>query len=266
MVQSVDEKDAPKSPLKRTPLREPGESLGDALNEMLFKTIAFWVLLPIYFLLLAFNELIHRWLGMRPSPWLWAGVAVVAAVLSVIRIRRLVHTARPLALGRDGERVVGQGLEALRADAYQVFHDIVCREGGRTFNIDHVVIGPGGVFTVETKTISKTKDGKVVYDGERLTVNGFAPDRDPIGQAQSQRRWLKNMLRESAGRQFPIRPVVVYPGWWVDEGPSGSEVWVLNDKRLFSYIRNEPKSLERPEVHLAAYHLAQYVRSPNTPG
>jgi hypothetical protein len=64
---------------------------------------------------------------------------------------------------------------------YLVFHDIV----GNGFNIDHVLVGPTGVYTVDTKTISKPARGacEVVYYGEKVTVSGFTPDRNPAVQA-----------------------------------------------------------------------------------
>ena len=77
------------------------------------------------------------------------------------------------------------------------FHDVV----GLGFNVDHVIVGPAGVFTVETKTWSKPAkgDAKVVFDGERVRINGFEPDRNPIVQAKAQARWLKEVLAESTG-------------------------------------------------------------------
>jgi hypothetical protein len=57
---------------------------------------------------------------------------------------------RTLRQGIEGEKAVGQFLERLREQRYQVFHDLV----GDGFNVDHVLIGPAGVFTIETKTSS----------------------------------------------------------------------------------------------------------------
>ena len=55
-------------------------------------------------------------------------------------------------------------------------HDLI----GENFNVDHVLLGPADIFTVETKTLSKPARGKaeVRYDGQTLTVNGYTPDRD----------------------------------------------------------------------------------------
>jgi Nuclease-related domain len=131
-----------------------------------------------------------------------------------------------LKLGRDGEKAVGQFLETLRERRYRVFHDIV----GGNFNLDHVLIGPAGVFTVETKTHRKPSgDARVTFGGETIRIDGFEPDRDPIIQAKAQASWLCELLSESTGRNFAVRSAIVFPGWFVDyTGPKerGEEIGV----------------------------------------
>jgi hypothetical protein len=60
------------------------------------------------------------------------------------------------AQGADGEEIVGEILESLVADGWQVIHDVSFGRG----NIDHIVVGPGGLFTVETKS----RRGRVLLD------------------------------------------------------------------------------------------------------
>ena len=61
---------------------------------------------------------------------------------------------------------------------YQVIGDLVCKDGERTFNIDHVVVGPTGVFSIETKHWKKPAgpDHRIFYDGRRILVDGHAPE------------------------------------------------------------------------------------------
>jgi hypothetical protein len=60
------------------------------------------------------------------------------------------------AQGAEGEEVVGEILEGLEADGWQVIHDVSFGRG----NIDHIVVGPGGLFTVETKS----RRGRILLD------------------------------------------------------------------------------------------------------
>src|SRR5690606_21380475 len=107
----------------------------------------------------------------------------------------LVYEARLLKLGRDGERVVADHLQELAANGWHVFHDIQ----GDGFNIDHVVIGRGGIFTVETKTRSKPlgKPARIIVDQNGISVAGSAASRDAIEQALAQASWLAKQLRNS---------------------------------------------------------------------
>jgi hypothetical protein len=147
----------------------------------------------------------------------------------------------------------------LRKRGYRAFHDVV----GNGFNVDHILIGPAGVFTVETKTHSKPKGNThIVFDGQAVRVNGFEPDRDPIVQAKAQGSWLRELLAESTGRKFTVRSVIVYPGWYVDETHyKGNSVWVLEPKRLPIFLDQEPRRLSPEDIHLAAFHLSRFVRT-----
>jgi Nuclease-related domain len=131
-----------------------------------------------------------------------------------------------LKLGRDGEKAVGQFLEVLRERGCRVFHDLI----GDGFNVDHVIIGRTGVYTVETKTISKPSgDAKVVFDGDRLLVNGRSLGRDPVVRSRAQANWLRDLLTETTGRTYKVKPVIVFPGWYVESSGSGQRdaPWVL---------------------------------------
>jgi hypothetical protein len=50
--------------------------------------------------------------------------------------------------GYEGERHVGALLDGLASQGWLTIHDVAVTKG----NVDHIVIGPGGVLTVETKS------------------------------------------------------------------------------------------------------------------
>jgi hypothetical protein len=138
-----------------------------------------------------------------------------------------------------------------------VIHDVV----GDGFNIDHVVIGPGGVYSIETKTFSKRIEGTVSFDGKSLKAAGYSPDRDPIVQGKAQAYWLKQLLAESTGRNVFVRPVVLFPGWFVEaEKGAMKDFWVLNPKALPQFLANEPETLSAEDVRLLTFHLSRYIR------
>ena len=75
-------------------------------------------------------------------------------------------------------------LEDLRAQGYAVFHDIP----GDGFNVDHALIGPAGIFAIETKTRAKPADLAEILDtlvtlaeadrGESGRFGGRLPEGD----------------------------------------------------------------------------------------
>ncbi len=91
-------------------------------------------------------------------------------------------------------------------------------------------------------------------------MNGFSPDRDPIEQAKARAGWLKELIQESTGKTFKVRPVVLYPGWFISKQPKGVEVWVLNPKNLSAFLEHENSHLSPEEAKLAAFHLSRNIR------
>jgi hypothetical protein len=172
---------------------------------------------------------------------------------------RTVKAIKQLKLGRDGERAVAEQLDVLKGEGAVVLHDLI----GDGFNLDHVVLSRQGVFVVETKTRTKPARGSptVTFDGKTLLVDGFEPERNPVTQAQGNARWLAQILRTSTGKEFPVRPVVLFPGWFVEPFPKGSTVWILSPKALPPFIQHEPTRINESDLHLAAFHLGRYIRT-----
>lgn len=80
--------------------------------------------------------------------WLTCAIEVGVVVLLVLTDR----TASPLIdrwrRGAAGEELVGQVLDNLRDSGWFALHDVQLGRG----NIDHVLVGPAGIFTIETKS------------------------------------------------------------------------------------------------------------------
>ena len=176
-----------RSPLKAPPLRNPGQSLDKEIRRLLVEDFTYYIYMAGVFVVIVLTEGI-RWLNNSPpAPILYTLVAAPVIIYAGRKAFLAKRKIRNLELGREGEKAVGQYLDKLREEGYQVFHDIVA-DG---FNLDHVLIGPSGVFAIETKTISKpsNREAVVQYDGEKVTVAGFEPDRDPVQQVKASASW-----------------------------------------------------------------------------
>jgi hypothetical protein len=248
-----------RSPLKDKPLRNPGQSVREHRFDLYYdKLLAPGVVVLILALWTA-----HEWFRFfypAPPQPLVASVFLVGFIgYAWWQHRRTWPKIRALKQAEDGEKAVGQLLDGLRVSGYSVFHDVV----GAGFNVDHVLIGPAGVFSIETKTWSKPAKGspEISFDGETLRAAGWEPDRNPIVQAKAQASWLHGLLAGSTGKGFPVRPVVLFPGWYVkDSRGSRNELWVLEPKALSAFLSNEPEAMTAEDAKLAAFHLSRFIR------
>lgn len=247
-----------KSPLKAKPLRNPGQSLDEQIETLLNDKITPWILVVIVPIVLAGLEW-FRWSTQKPyNPGIYTATALVTTAIGVWKLRRFRRELQLLRLGRDGEKAVGQFLEDLRKEGYKIFHDI----RGEGFNIDHVVIGSTGIYSIETKTFSKpvNRNTKIFFDGDSITKGGFQIGRDPVVQARAQSKWLSELLEGSTGRKNWVRPVVLFPGWFVESGWQ-PDVWVLNPKSLKAFMKKQTHCLSEEDVALFSFHLSRFVRA-----
>lgn len=136
--------------------------------------------------------------------------------------------------GATGEEKIGAILAAL-SDEYVVIHDLECPNG----NIDHVVIGPNGVFQIETKA----HGGKVHVENGTLLVNGKPPEKDFIRQAQRNSMWLKEQIRTKAGLNLRVTALLVFANAFTTGDRRIQHVCVCNARSLAHYLNRPSKTV-----------------------
>ena len=252
-------RERPQASFKVPPLRVPGQPVDEQINALQDK-IGEQFLAPFLFVAVSTYGWIQWWTGRPVHPLIFSIVTIIMVLYAGTRISSIKVTIRNLQLGRDGERLVGQMLEQLRAKGYRVFHDIP----GPSFNIDHAIVGPAGIFTIETKSRTKPLIGscKVLYDGNALQIAGKRAVDQPLRQARAQARWLTTLVnRESTGK-YNVRPVLVFPEWYVERigCRTKDDVWVLNPKALAKFLECEPHILSNASMEFVARILALHCR------
>lgn len=131
--------------------------------------------------------------------------------------------------GARGEEMVAALLEGLPG-GYHVFHDVPCGTAG---GIDHMVVGPTGLFVIETKFWS----GAVKLDGGAILVDGRQPSRPPIRQVRATVRALTEYLEERLESVPPCVPVVCFASNTLGGGRGAAEgTMVCNASELSSLI------------------------------
>ena len=248
-----------RSPLKESLLRLPGQSIDEQIQRLFNEKLLNYALVALVFFLLALVSWIQALTHSPLNPWLSSVAAILVIAYCAFRLRKTSRELKQLKLGREGERAVAEQLDVLKRQGAIIFHDVV----GDGFNLDHVVLSSRGVFVVETKTRTKPVKGSpsVTFDGNTVLINGLEPERNPIAQVQANAKWLAQTLRASTGKEYHVRPVVLFPGWFVEPFPKGSSVWVLTPKALVSFIEHEPIHIKEEDLHLVAFHLARYIKA-----
>jgi len=247
-----------KSPLKDPPLRQAGQLVQEEIDRLINDKFMGYAMAMAVVMGLAASEWYRWYFNTPPRPLPATIIAILVLGYFLAKTLKVKNQLQSLRLGRDSEKEVGEYLEHLRRDGCIVFHDIV----GDNFNLDHVILSTKGIYTVETKTWSKPVSGeaKVRYDGEHLHIDGLGEKDEVLLQTKAESMWLKGILRETTGREYHIKPVVVFPGWFV-ESRNHYKHWVLNPKALPQFIQNQDDILTSEDVKLAAYHLSRYIRT-----
>ncbi len=132
-----------------------------------------------------------------------AGAALLAAAaVLVVASARSVRRVRAFFKGARGEERVAAVLAAL-PDGFTVFHGVNGDAGARCSgagDIDHVVVGPAGVWVVETKCW----DGRVEVGASDVLFEGEPPSHDPVEQI---RRLTAQVVADLARRLPSVPPV-----------------------------------------------------------
>jgi hypothetical protein len=254
-------KKATRSPLRQDSLPQAGDSAYGQARDIMDGPVLGWIIAIATSAGMTWVQFV-AWSSKEPlHPGYFAAITVVVGIIGAIKIRSHIKKIRNYVLAAEGERSVGQLLEQTREKGYRVYHDIRC-DG---FNIDHVLIGPGGVFVIETKTASKPTSGNVTikYDGEKVRIGNHEPDRDPVAQAKACRDHIANLLTKVTNRRPKMRAVVLYPGWYVERQPRGVEVWVLSPGAFVKFLDGEFQVVSGDETGLLSAALESYCRLSN---
>lgn len=256
--------EARKFPFSDNVLRLPGESLSQKAEELSFDFSLYFGLIPLAPLMVYAIYLQEIAIdGEVPPAVALMLLLIAAAAVSYLSIRlfRILSERHNYQLGYAGEVAVGSALNELMRQGYYVFHDV---KGDGEYNIDHIVVGPNGVFAVETKAKTKSKKVpserayKVGYDGKYLYYPDCpsAKQKDFIGQAERGAKWVGKWLSEAAGATVDAIPVLVMPGWFIDRtGPGG--ILVLSHNQLDELTKRKGVHFDQELIARIAYQVKQ---------
>jgi len=248
-------------------LRSPGETqlkwvLHFEENLVLYVALAALVPVLVTWPILLLVQRLTGW-------WVLVGLAVlVIAFIGVFLVaarwlRNKMTEGWDRYLGYFGERFVAEQLDSLKAHGWKVFHDVPGEAHEKKFNLDHVAVGPGGVYVIETKTRRKgaarpgRKDNVVYFDGHVLDWP-WGEDEHGLEQAERNAIWLAETIKADAKERVHVSPILALPGWWLEERKPFKNprlARAANPKWLPRWLGESPEVLEPTRIEAIAAAL-----------
>jgi len=230
-------------------MEEAAEALVDALIQAVLAGLIFGISFGTLYPVLGNgvgHPIIFAEIWKAPLGWLFILVValLMGSFLWMIWKARMVleFTAdvRKWRFGLRGEQAVAERLtdRSLAAAGYSSFHDV---PGEGDWNIDHVVVGPGGVFVLETKARPRRRATRqqqehvVRFDGRKLQFPWCYDDK-VVEQVERNARWVREFLAAFPPKNVPVHPVIVVPGWYV-ETEGNYPVKAMNADYLIGYLQ-----------------------------
>jgi hypothetical protein len=192
------------------------------------------------------TALLGKVLGLHDLRFLGSEVALLASMFVILRY--VLPLVERHDRGATGEEEVGGVLDGLAGDGWHVIHDASLGHG----NVDHILIGPAGVFTVETKS----HPGPVRV----ARVHGAT-----LSQAQAQRKAIERVTGEM------VEPLLVFSRAWVDKPLARRKgVRVAPARMLAGYLERHRVTLTLQEVEETRARVAEALQeyraaSPHAP-
>jgi hypothetical protein len=176
------------------------------------------------------TALLGRAFGLHDKRFLGWDVALLACMFAISRY--VLPLVERINRGAAAEEHVGGLLDNLAG--WRVIHDASMGRG----NVDHILIGPAGVFTVETKS----HPGPV-----RVAMLHGAT----IRQAHAQRKAVETITG------LKVEPLLVYSRAWIDRPLARRKgVRVLPARMLLGYLTRRRPTLSGEQIQTAHRLLA----------
>ncbi len=242
--------------------RGPGQTLRTEIEEVTADILTKTVIIP--FIPLSIYSILVAQCTLSPTRpgnaviFLYL-IGTVAIIFSLCRdVSTLLNRRNSLRLKEEGERAVGQELSTLTAAGFRIFHDFPAPD----FKIDHIAVGPQGIFIIETTPPAKNKkegqqQSTVHFDDEKLILPGGGVEQ-PAKEATDKSVWLEKWLEKSTGELHKTTAVIAVLGWALDGAGSG-KVKIYNGKDP-AFLAGGPIVLNQSHIESVSLLVANKYR------
>ncbi|MCU1392583.1 MAG: hypothetical protein JWM34_1011 [Ilumatobacteraceae bacterium] len=160
-----------------------------------------------------------------------------------------VHTdERAYRIGSRGEERVGRKLDGL-PEGWHAVHSVPVGSGDS--DIDHIVIGPAGIFTLNTKNHPR---GNVWVAEKALLVNGQRTHY--LRNSRHEAARASKLLTAGCGFDVAVQAVIVIVGAEITVKARCPDVRVLYREQLSRWLKSQPQVLAADRVD-AIFEIAR---------
>jgi hypothetical protein len=182
--------------------------------------------------------------------------APVATFLA--RLLQVHSNERAWRVGAEGEEEVARRLGRL-GKGWRVLHSVPVGEKGS--DIDHVVMGPSGVFTLNTKNHIRSN----VWVTENVfMVNGRKTDYFRNSRHEAAR--ASKLLSAACGFVVPVEPIIVVMAATLTVKSKPTDVHVVGRKRIRKWLTHQRPVLLPEHVEQIYAHARRDLTWRPTPG
>lgn len=199
-----------------------------------------WV---VAFFCLFFLVYIFARVGSHPLTGMEA-LFLAIGFLFIVKILELIIKKQDIGFkkarnGLDGEADIDRVLKKL-PDSYSVFRCVKLRDN---CDIDFVVVGPTGVFTIEVKS----HKGKIEFNGNELTLNGHSiREKNILRQAFAEAMDARSYIEKIINKEIYVTAILVFSNKkaFVNLGVGKvRNVYVIHKNKLLDIIMNTDENI-----------------------
>ena len=176
----------------------------------------------------------------------------------IARVLQVHSNERAWRVGAEGEEEVARRLARLR-EGWRVLHSVPV--GEKDSDIDHVVIGPPGVFTLNTKNHVRSN---VWVTDTVFMVNGQKQQYFRNSRYEAKR--ASGLLSAACGFEVPVEPIVVVMAARLTVKSQPTDVHVVARKRIPKWLTGQRPILTPERVEQIYAQARRELTGRPTPG
>lgn len=202
--------------------------------------VALAILLLIWLAIIVYSRNVKTILSLGlPGALVAGGLFLFGIKLLEKKGNAALKHARQAERGAVAEEKTGAFLDGLPEGNF-IIHDFNTGRG----NIDHILVGPKGIFTLEVKS----HHGTVTFENGSLLRDGKAFEKDILKQAWAECLAAREILAKWDIKEPRAEPLILFSNAFVKVMGKAKSVAVIDLKFLSTYLERLPDRLTPAEA------------------